>query len=132
MSNVNDDEVVEIEGEGKNGAPWPEKNLSIFIGLMEEEVKKNNRPTTTFTKIFWAYMKEQMKKETGFGYTHDQLKNKFNQLRAVYRDFKKLVTSTGAGWDPALKNVVLSPKTWESKIKVQSEATFRYIFCNKH
>ena len=40
--------------------PWSFKNETIFINLMEDEVAKGNRPTTTFTKTSWTYIKEQL------------------------------------------------------------------------
>ena len=39
-----------VDDEEKKKVTWHKKNETIFIELMEQEVVKGNRSTTTFTK----------------------------------------------------------------------------------
>jgi len=52
------DNVVEIPQTKKD--VWPQNVESHFITLMEEEVKKGNRQTTTLTRLAWQHIKEEM------------------------------------------------------------------------
>ena len=60
---------------------WAQNIESHFITLMEEEVKKGNRQTTTLTKSAWKHIREALKAKFGKEYSMEQFKNKFNQLR---------------------------------------------------
>ncbi|XP_008443406.2 uncharacterized protein LOC103487000 isoform X1 [Cucumis melo] len=103
--------------------PWSFKNETIFINLMEDEVAKGNRPTTTFTKTSWTYIKEQLYVKTGYAYSHEQLKNKYNSLRHRYKEFKKLLSDiNGKGWDPVLGTITLGEAQWTNLIKVNKNA----------
>ncbi|KAF4358544.1 hypothetical protein G4B88_015929 [Cannabis sativa] len=53
-----DSEVVIIDN--SEASVWPEKHEEIFIELMEEEVLKGNRNTTTFTKQSWKRINEEL------------------------------------------------------------------------
>lgn len=108
--------VITIDG------PWPDKNEAIFLDLMIAEDEKRNRPTTTFTKGSWDYIKEQLHAKTGFAYNHSQLKNKYNSLRQSYRGFRKLLSYTnGTGWDPVSGTITLQNNLWDALIKVYSQ-----------
>ena len=80
VSNVGSDDVVEVQST-KSDTPWPTKSEVIFIDLMDEQVAKGNRSTTTFKREVWNYILEELKNRTGYSYNHEQLKNKFNNLR---------------------------------------------------
>lgn len=121
-TNCNED-VIQIDASKFDG-PWSFKNETIFIDLMEEEVAKGNRPTTTFTRTSWAYIKEQLYVKTGYAYTHDQLKNKYNSLRHRYKEFKRLLSDiNGKGWDPVLGTITLEEEQWTNLIKVHFSIT---------
>lgn len=49
------DDVVEISTTKKI---WPQNIGSHFITLLEEEVKKGNKQTTTLTRSSWSHIKE--------------------------------------------------------------------------
>uniref|UniRef100_A0A9I9EKF7 Myb/SANT-like domain-containing protein n=2 Tax=Cucumis melo TaxID=3656 RepID=A0A9I9EKF7_CUCME len=125
---VND--VVEIDGL-KGEGPWSNKSEALFVDLINEEVAKGNRPTTTFTKISWNYMRSQLNASTGYNYYHDQLKNKFNKLRQIYKDFKKILSDmTENGWDPLLGTINLEEEQWNELFKVNKRAKkFRKSGC---
>lgn len=113
IEDVNQIDVSRFDG------PWSFKNETIFINLMEDEVAKGNRPTTTFTKTSWTYIKEQLYVKTGYAYSHEQLKNKYNSLRHRYKEFKKLLSDiNGKGWDPVLGTITLGEAQWTNLIKV--------------
>ena len=76
---------------------------------MMEQVQKENRSTTTFTKEFWKEIRVKFYMKTKKNYELKQFQNKFNQLRKCYRvftDLKKLPTKFG--WDPVLKTAIAS------------------------
>lgn len=54
-----DNEVLIIENNDE-ASVWIQKNEEIFIELMEEEVLKENKNTTTFTKQSWKYIGEEL------------------------------------------------------------------------
>ncbi|XP_050939356.1 L10-interacting MYB domain-containing protein-like [Cucumis melo] len=124
------DDVVEID-ELKGEGPWSNKSETLFVDLMDEEVAKGNRPTTTFTKTSWNYMRSQLIASAGYNYSHDQLKNKFNKLRQMYKDFKKILSDmTGNGWDPLLGTINLEEEQWNELFKVNKRAKkFRKSGC---
>ncbi|ONK56923.1 uncharacterized protein A4U43_C10F14710 [Asparagus officinalis] len=91
------EEVVEITP-SQGAGTWPEEIELYFIDLMKEEVKKGNRHTTTFTRTSWKFIEDELKKKSGKEYPHEQLKNKFNQLRQRWRNLKSLLTDTAVGY----------------------------------
>ncbi|XP_060973222.1 uncharacterized protein LOC133038842 [Cannabis sativa] len=91
-----DSEVVIIDN--SEASVWPEKHEEIFIELMEEEVLKGNRNTTTFTKQSWKCIKEELYAQAKRSYTDTQLRNKYNLLRQKHKDFKSLLKETGIGF----------------------------------
>uniref|UniRef100_A0A9I9E8K2 Myb/SANT-like domain-containing protein n=1 Tax=Cucumis melo TaxID=3656 RepID=A0A9I9E8K2_CUCME len=123
-------DVVEIDGL-KGEGPWSNKSEALFVDLMDEEVAKGNRLTTTFTKTSWNYMRSQLNASTRFNYSHDQLKNKFNKLRQIYKDFKKILSDMiGNGCDPLLGTINLEEEQWNELFKVNKRAKkFRKSGC---
>uniref|UniRef100_A0A9I9ELV9 Myb/SANT-like domain-containing protein n=1 Tax=Cucumis melo TaxID=3656 RepID=A0A9I9ELV9_CUCME len=68
-------------------------------------------------------MRSQLNASTGYNYSHDQLKNKFNKLRQIYKDFKKILSDmTGNGWDPLLGTINLEDEQWNEFFKVNKRA----------
>ncbi|KAF3457451.1 hypothetical protein FNV43_RR02109 [Rhamnella rubrinervis] len=113
----------DVDDDGKKEGIWSEKNEAIYIELMEQEVIKGNRSTTTFTKSSWNYIRNQLQIRCGHSYTHDQLKNKFHSLKRIYKEFKKLLKgTTGVGWNPALGTITLDDTVWDNLIKVNKSA----------
>uniref|UniRef100_A0A9I9EDI6 Myb/SANT-like domain-containing protein n=1 Tax=Cucumis melo TaxID=3656 RepID=A0A9I9EDI6_CUCME len=76
-------------------------------------------------------MRSQLNASTGYNYSHDQLKNKFNKLRQIYKDFKKILSDmTGNGWDPLLGTINLEVEQWNELFKVNKRAKkFRKSGC---
>ncbi|XP_057440266.1 uncharacterized protein LOC130732176 [Lotus japonicus] len=115
MANENEDvgdEVVEVTRCRKD--IWPPNIESYFIGLMEEEVKKGNRQSTTLTRDAWRRIREEMKIQFGKEYTYDQFKNKFNQLRGKWKDFNNLLKmKTGIGYNSATGQIIATNDEWK-------------------
>lgn len=86
---------------------------------MVEQVKKGNRPTTTFSKKAWIEIIEGLYRRTGNRYTKTQLINKFNKLRTVYTGFKKLYDiPNGFSWDPVTKTATAPQDVWDEYLTV--------------
>ncbi|XP_042513329.1 L10-interacting MYB domain-containing protein-like [Macadamia integrifolia] len=99
-------------------AKWSQANVDTLIVLMVEEVKKGNRTTSTFNKAGWNNIANNFKEKTGVNYTIAQLKNKVNKLRQDYSQFKKLLETTGFGWDTTSRTCTVDDESiWESHIK---------------
>ncbi|XP_042488095.1 uncharacterized protein LOC122068290 [Macadamia integrifolia] len=99
-------------------AKWSQANVDTLIVLMVEEVKKGNRTTSTFNKAGWNNIANNFKEKTGVNYAIVQLKNKVNKLRQDYSQFKKLLETTGFGWDTASRTCTVDDESiWESHIK---------------
>ena len=72
-----DEDVTEV-GIGNN-RPWSSNNESIYVNLMDEDVKNyTSRVTGSFTKEVWQRIRKKLIKLTGYPYTDNQVKNKFN------------------------------------------------------
>ncbi|KAL2933926.1 L10-interacting MYB domain-containing protein [Bienertia sinuspersici] len=136
MSNLNieiksEDEVVEIESTGGIGV-WTEAIESYFIGLIEDEVKKGNRPTTTLTKPAWKFIKQKLKEKSGKDYSQDQVKNKCNQLRAKWKEYSKIKEEIGIGYNAVTHQLTAEDVVWKKLYeKHKSARTFRRKGC-KH
>lgn len=60
-----DEDVTEV-GIGNNG-PWSSNNESIYVDLMDEDVKNyNSRVTGSFTKEAWQRIRKKLIKLTGY------------------------------------------------------------------
>ncbi|KAI8572627.1 hypothetical protein RHMOL_Rhmol01G0214100 [Rhododendron molle] len=77
-------DVMEVSGENGDG-PWTTRNEKIFIQLMDEEVKSNKSGETgTFTREAWKRIRSELIRLTGYSYTKEQVKNKYNALRMLF------------------------------------------------
>ncbi|KAI8000169.1 L10-interacting MYB domain-containing protein [Camellia lanceoleosa] len=122
---IDDDDVVEV-GRGnssENSGPWPHRNESLFITLIDEEVKtKNSKITGTFTKQAWNRLRDQMNAKTQYQYNAHQLRNKYNQLRIMFNKFTSLLKHTGVGWDSQRLTITAPDDVWEALYKVNTHA----------
>ncbi|KNA16172.1 hypothetical protein SOVF_091330, partial [Spinacia oleracea] len=126
-----EDDVVEIDAIGGVGV-WNENIESYLISLIEEEVKKGNRPTTTLTKSAWKTVKQNLKEKSKKDYSQEQLKNKYNQLRQRWKDFNKLKEETGIGYNAVPYQLKAEDVVWKKLYeKHKSAKTFRRKGC-KH
>ncbi|KAF4357130.1 hypothetical protein F8388_002335 [Cannabis sativa] len=123
-----DSEVIIIDN--SEASVWPEKYEEIFIELMEEEVLKGNRNTTTFTKQSWKRIKEELYAQAKRSYTDTQLRNKYNLLRQKHKDFKSLLKETSIGFSVVTGQVTAPDEVWDRLIRVNKSAKrFRKRLC---
>ncbi|XP_020249398.1 uncharacterized protein LOC109826789 [Asparagus officinalis] len=113
------EEVVEITP-SQGAGTWPEEIELYFIDLMKEEVKKGNRHTTTFTRTSWKFIEDELKKKSGKEYPHEQLKNKFNQLRQRWRNLKSLLTDTAVGYTVSTGQISATEDVWKNYMRLTS------------
>ncbi|XP_042517629.1 uncharacterized protein LOC122091654 [Macadamia integrifolia] len=99
-------------------AKWAKNEVDTFVMLMLDEVKKGNKTTTTFNKAGWNRIKNQLEAKIGRSFTMLQLRNKMNKLRADYLSFKKLLETSGFGWNVATRMcTVENDGVWDRHIK---------------
>ncbi|KAH7661163.1 Cytochrome c/b562 domain-containing protein [Dioscorea alata] len=109
---------------------WSTEREKILIELMEEEVKKGNRPTTTFTKEAWKTIRSELSKNAKFNYTENQVRNKFNQLRSRHTNFGKLLKETSVGYVATIGQLIASEEIWQRLYGVNKMAKkFRKYGC---
>ncbi|XP_056164919.1 uncharacterized protein LOC130137501 [Syzygium oleosum] len=108
-------------------AKWTESLTELFVSLMVNEVKKGNRTSCTYNRVGWINIEGEFNKQTGLRFSLPQFKNKAQKLKRQYGSFKKLLLTTGFGWDDESKRVVVDDETvWANHIKANTEwAKFR-------
>ncbi|WOL07279.1 L10-interacting MYB domain-containing protein [Canna indica] len=111
-----------VEDGGFNVSVWPDEIEERLIVIMEAEVSKGNRTSTTFSKPAWRAIEETLNAQTKRNYTYAQLRNKFNQLRTRQKDFSNLIKETGIHWNPVNDTVSASDEVWERLYKVYKSA----------
>ena len=99
----------------------------IFIDLMEEEVIKGNRSTTTFSKSAWNRILLNLCARTKKSYTDIQIRNKFNQLKQRQKDFKLLLQETGIGYNATTGQVTVLEDVWEKLMLVKINNPYFFL-----
>ena len=96
--------------------------------LMDEDVKNyNSRVTGSFTKEAWQRIRKKLIKLTGYPYTDNQVKNKFNQLRTTHTKFVSLCTQSGLAWCPIKSTIDAIDEMWNRFYKVSSSLNHFYF-----
>ncbi|XP_043724272.1 L10-interacting MYB domain-containing protein-like [Telopea speciosissima] len=99
-------------------ATWRKDEVDAFVKCMVEEVKKGNKTTSTFNKVGWNNIKTQLEAKLGRTFVMLQLRNKMNKLRRDYRSFKKLLETSGFGWNLVTRTCTVEDDgIWEKHIK---------------
>ncbi|KAF8390850.1 hypothetical protein HHK36_023149 [Tetracentron sinense] len=112
----NDNEVLEVGID--DVFVWSTRNEDKFIILMEEEVIKANRSTTTFAKATWRRIRETLNAQTNKIYNDVQLRNKFNQLKQRQGHFKILLEESGIGYNAVTGQVTATEEEWDHLSRV--------------
>ncbi|XP_057483048.1 uncharacterized protein LOC130769809 isoform X2 [Actinidia eriantha] len=116
-----DDDITEVVIE--NNRPWSDKNESIYVKLMDDDVQNyNSRAAGSFTKEAWQRIRKKLIKLTGYPYTENQVKNKFNQLRITHKKFVSLCMQSGVGWCPIKGTVDATEEILKRLYKINSKA----------
>ncbi|XP_059650162.1 L10-interacting MYB domain-containing protein-like [Cornus florida] len=116
LDGENGEDVVVIEQ--ADAAVWCDAHQEKFMFLMEEEVGKGNRTDMTFNPIGWTHIVDAMLLETGKKYTKDQCRQKFNNIRALYKDCKQILSETGVGYNSETGMIELEAERWVRLCKV--------------
>ncbi|XP_028807151.1 L10-interacting MYB domain-containing protein [Neltuma alba] len=99
----------------KSKATWDMTATKIFIELCLEELNKNERKGSTFTKKGWKDIRAGFNEKTRRQYDKTQLKNKWDNLRKEWLQWDKLFgEETDIRWDKA-KNMIDAPEDWWAK-----------------
>ncbi|XP_042490825.1 uncharacterized protein At2g29880-like [Macadamia integrifolia] len=80
-------------------AKWTQREQDYLLKLMVEQVKVGNKSSSTFNKGGWNNIKKGLEEKTNRPFTMVQLRNKMNKMRFDYSAFKKLLDTTGFGWN---------------------------------
>ncbi|CAN6723641.1 unnamed protein product [Malus baccata var. baccata] len=88
----------DFENDLDDKANWPKPSEDYFISLLYEETKKGLQ-TNTLEKNQWDAIDMKLFDKYGKRYTREKLKQKYNRLRKIHREFAKLVNHIGMGWD---------------------------------
>ena len=119
-------EVFDL-GNNDEASIWSQRHEEIFIDLMEEEVIKGNRSTTTFSKSAWNRILLNLCARTKKSYTDIQIRNKFNQLKQRQKDFKLLLQETGIGYNATTGQVTASEDVWEKLMRVKINNPYFFL-----
>ncbi|XP_043705377.1 L10-interacting MYB domain-containing protein-like [Telopea speciosissima] len=95
---------------------WSATETEKFIALMVDNVRNGQKTTTTFTKIGWSNIKAGLETDFQCSFIKDQLRNKMYKLRGDYDSFKKLLETTGFGWDYQTRTATAEDSIWERAI----------------
>ncbi|XP_059650587.1 uncharacterized protein LOC132296400 [Cornus florida] len=113
---IEDEGGTEVTKDGK--VVWDDSLTEKFCNIMEEQVRAGNRTDTTFNPKGWTTMVKEMKVQTGIKFDKTQLRNKFNQLRTIYIEFKKLLLETSVGYNHETGMVIVEEERWGRLSKV--------------
>lgn len=118
MENIGND-IIDLSN-NEEATTWNSRHEEIFINIMEEEVLKGNRSTTTFSKSAWRRIHDNVYAQTKRCYSDVQLRNKFNLLKQKQKDFKLLLQQTGIGYNAVTGQVTATEDVWDklSRVKI--------------
>ncbi|RVW21160.1 hypothetical protein CK203_110649 [Vitis vinifera] len=88
-------EITDVE----DARTWRGNIEKIFIDIMVNEVNKGNMDSDTFSTNTWRRILLEVKSQGKINFNLKQLKQKFNRLRAMHREFSDLLKHTRFGWD---------------------------------
>ncbi|XP_039686372.1 L10-interacting MYB domain-containing protein [Medicago truncatula] len=101
----------------KVSADWSDLKVNeIFIQTCLDQVVKNERVGTSFTKKGWKNIVCQFHESTGRDYDKIQLKNRYDALKKEWRVWFNLFGKvTGMGWDNERNTFDAPDEWWENK-----------------
>ncbi|XP_042502478.1 L10-interacting MYB domain-containing protein-like [Macadamia integrifolia] len=100
---------------------WTQAEADEFVKLMIDNIKKGNKTNSTFIKSSWTDIKERLELVVSQTFTRERLQNKMNKMHTDYRNFKKLLETTGFGWNPITKTATTDDKVWENALQENPE-----------
>ncbi|XP_042474806.1 L10-interacting MYB domain-containing protein-like [Macadamia integrifolia] len=103
-------------------AKWTQSEQDYLLKLMVEQVKVGNKSSSTFNKGGWNNIKKGLEEKTNRSFTMVQLRNKMNKMRFDYSAFKKLLDTTGFGWNSVTRTCTVEDESvWDVHIKANRD-----------
>ncbi|GMP23130.1 hypothetical protein CsSME_00000845 [Camellia sinensis var. sinensis] len=114
-------------GKGKGPKPyhkanWDWEDTRIYLELVVKEIDAGNRPHMSINPNGYRSLAKTFEATTGLTHSMKQLKNRYNQLKAEWRAWSKLMDSskgpTGIGFDQETGLINASDEWWATMEKV--------------
>ncbi|XP_043687563.1 L10-interacting MYB domain-containing protein-like [Telopea speciosissima] len=97
---------------------WTQVELKIFTEFMIDNVKRGNKTASMFKKTGWNDIKARMENYLGRVISKEQLRNKIYKQRTEYSNFKKLLDTTGFGWNSTTRTATVDDElAWDRAIQ---------------
>ncbi|KAI8018928.1 L10-interacting MYB domain-containing protein [Camellia lanceoleosa] len=128
-------------GKGKGPKPyhkanWDWENIRIYLELVVKEIDAGNRPHMSINPNRYRSLAKTYEAATGLTHSMKQLKNRYNQLKAEWRAWSKLMDSrkgpTGIGFDQETGLINASDEWWATMEKVDKECCKFKTKCLDH
>ncbi|KAL3839127.1 hypothetical protein ACJIZ3_023718 [Penstemon smallii] len=104
-------------------ASWDSRSSEMFIKLCVDEVNLGNRPGSHFNKTGWDNLVKKFAAASSRNYTKAQLKNKWDNLKKEWSQWKTLLRDeTGLGWDHDKGTVLATDEWWARKLQVSPQS----------
>jgi hypothetical protein len=94
---------------------WNDENTKVLCELFAEQMKAYNRSDTQLNRTGYTNVIEKFKDRTGLSYSKMQFKNKWDNMRAEYANWKRIAKATRIGWD-LVKKTYQTIDAWWKKI----------------
>ncbi|KAL3851004.1 hypothetical protein ACJIZ3_012886 [Penstemon smallii] len=105
-------------------ASWDSRSSEMFIKLCVDEANLGNRPGSHFNKTGWDNLVKKFAVASSRNYTKAQLKNKWDNLKKEWSQWKTLLCGeTGLGWDHDKCTVIATDEWWARKLQANPEAS---------
>ncbi|XP_042493824.1 uncharacterized protein LOC122073324 [Macadamia integrifolia] len=102
----------------RESTKWTKDEIDAFVKCMVEEVTKGNKTTSTFNEAGWNNIRTQLEAAVGHPFKMLELQNEMNKLRMDYSSFKKLLETSGFGWNSVTRTCTIEDDgVWERHIK---------------
>ncbi|KAI8010917.1 L10-interacting MYB domain-containing protein [Camellia lanceoleosa] len=106
-------------------ANWDWENTRIYLELVVKEIDAGNRPHMSINPNGYRSLAKTYEVATGLTHTIKQLKNRYNQLKAEWRAWSKLIDSrkgpTGIGFDQETGLINALDEWWARMKNVDKE-----------
>ncbi|GMP69032.1 hypothetical protein CsSME_00028433 [Camellia sinensis var. sinensis] len=104
---------------------WDWENTCIYLELVVKEIDTSNRPHMSITQNRYRSLCKTYEATIGLTHTIKQLKNRYNQLKAEWRAWSKLMDSrkspTGIGFDQETGLINALDEWWARMEKVDKD-----------